>query len=172
MQTQKFQVSSKVNTVVWAVVFVATPMFCCFLFFAWSSMLGKPGDTESVGIQSITAVVIGLLAFVFFFAFIFIPVGHGVFSYLTLSDEGLECRLWPLFKIRCAWDNFEQIKKLSPPFHGDILTLKKSEVSGFGKGNVGLIKSTPAIPLFMFDGWPNGRLETELRKFAPNLIIQ
>jgi hypothetical protein len=110
-------------------------------------------------------------------AMVVTAIGRVIFSHLSLSDEGLDFRFWPLHRIRCKWEDVDQIKKSSLPFQGDILTLKKAEVSGyhllldFTKGKFGRTTTLPIIPLFRIVGWPNGILETELRIYAPALFV-
>lgn len=54
--------------------------------------------------------------------------------------------------------------------------LKQADVSGFHmlldlqKGKFGFTKTIPLIPLSKIDGWVDGRLEAELRKYAPSLF--
>lgn len=180
MQRQKFQLSPKAIAWECSVIFLAIPFLCVALCIG-TLALGTIGNSKIGAMRFILPVILGLPALVivlFSFALILMPIGRGIFSYLLISDEGLEYRLWPLHKIRCSWDDVEQIKKSSLPFQGDILTLKKAEVSGFhilldfNKGNFGVTKTSQVIPLYQIDGWQNGKLENELRKYAPNLFVE
>jgi len=139
----------------------------------------RSGELGSFGFFLFLLFGLAALVFaVFSLALIIIPVGRVLFSNLTLSDEGLVYQLWPLHKIRCTWNDVEEIKKSPIPFHGDLLILKDAEVLGFhllmdfNKGKFGVTPTIPVIPIYRFNGWHNGRLEDECRKFAPRLFVR
>jgi hypothetical protein len=180
MQSQKFQLSSK--TIVWecAVILFAIPFLGAALCVG-SLAIGAMGNSEDGMMKFISPIILGLPALAILalsVVLILMPIGRAIFSYLLLSEQGLEYRLWPLHRIRASWEDVDQIKKSSLPFQGDILTLKNAETSGFhisldfSKGNAGITKTAQVIPLYQIDGWQNGRLENELRKYAPNLFVQ
>lgn len=157
-----------------AILGLATVFFIAWLIFA----IIKNGDNQALslivpGIFSIPALVIVLCSL----GLIFIAIGRAIFSYLTLSNEGLEYRLWPALKIRCTWDDVDQIKKSFLPSQGELLMLKNAEVFGlnllwfFNKTIVGAVKTLPTVPLYQIDGWQDGNLKEELKKYAPNLFI-
>jgi hypothetical protein len=180
LHNQKFQLSAK--AIVWecAVILFVIPILGLVVGigvvisaiiedndlgafrFGFAILLGIP-----------TVVIIALSV-----ALLLLPIGRAIFSYLLLSDGGLEYRLWPLHRIRANWEDVDTIKKSSLPFQGDILTLKKADTSGFNisldfyRGNFGFTKTAQIIPLYQFDGWHSGILEMELRKYAPTLFAE
>jgi hypothetical protein len=179
MKYQKFRLSKK------AMASECSGFFLGILFLSATYCIGTivlaiSKEKEAGALRLIAPMIFGLPALVISIASVALvlgSIGRAIFSYLILSDEGLEYRLWPLHKINCTWDDVEQIKKSPLPFQGDILTLKKAEVSGFhlllnfNKGNFGVIKTSPLIPLYQIDGWQDSRLKNELKKYAPNLFV-
>ncbi|MBV6397143.1 MAG: hypothetical protein HFACDABA_02748 [Anaerolineales bacterium] len=168
MQTKKFRLSPKAIAWECSVLILLLP-FLSVAFCGGKSALVIMGDSEIDPLRFISAVIFGLVAVVITICSLFLiplSIGRAFNSYLLLSNQGLEYRLWPLHKIRCGWDDVGQIKKSALPFQGDLLVLKTAEVSGLQ----GLIKTSPVVPLYQINGWQNGDLESELRKYAPNLF--
>ncbi len=105
----------------------------------------------------------------------FIAAGQGILSYLKTSQEGLEYREWPIYSVRCRWEEVDRVVKLRPLF-GTELRLTGGEKSGpkwawqvlswirrfFRMG------SELAIPLSSFKGWKDGELAEDLRENAPH----
>lgn len=181
MTGQKFRLSPK--AVAWeftlallAIPFPSTALCLSIVAVrAWES--NKPDALKFIlplllGLSVLILLLVSLVL-------ILLPVGRAVFSHLILSEAGLEYRLWPLHRIRCTWDNVERIST-SPlaPLQGEVLTLKKAEVSGFHLlldfrgGRFGFTSTLPMIPLYRMDGWPNGKLATELRRYSPELFVE
>jgi hypothetical protein len=180
MKYQKFRLSKKAMAWECSVVFFAI-LFLSITFCIGTIVLAISKEEEAGALRVVLPIIFGLPALVITiasFALVFTAIGRAIFSYLLVSGDGLEYCLWPMHKIRCTWDDVDQIKKSFLPFQGDILMLKSAEVSSFqkvllsfNKGNFGVVKTVPVIPLFQINGWPNGKLENELRKYAPNLFI-
>lgn len=179
MQKQKFRLSPKAIAWECSIILFAIPgLGIAFLIWYLISEFNKMGE---VGIIRFALPLFGFFAVILTLvsiALIFIAIGRAFFSYLTLSEKGLEYRLWPLHMIRCTWADVEQIKNSALPFQGELLILKKGNLSGFhplmdfNKGNYGVIKTLPVIPLYQISGWQDGRLKNELKKHAPNLFIE
>ena len=179
MQQTKFRLTPKAIAWECSIILFVIPVFgTVFLIWYLISGLNEGGD---IGIFRFALPLFGFFAIVLTLvsvALIFIAIGRAIFSYLTLSEKGLEYRLWPLHKIRCTWADVEQIKKSALPFQGELLILKKGNLSGFhplmdfNKGNYGVIKTLPVIPLYQISGWQDGRLKNELKKYAPNLFVE
>lgn len=87
-------------------------------------------------------------------------------SYLRISGDGLEYCNWPFSRMRCNWDDVKNIKK--GRLLGDVLYLERVEVVGFMEFSINI--GSPQIPLSSLAGWPNGGLEADLRKYAPQLF--
>lgn len=180
MPTQKFRLSLK--AILWecSVILLAVPALG--LAFMMGVILPKAiGNIEIEVLRFMLSAYFSFLAFVLLALSIWIvlvPIGRAIFSYLTLSEKGLEYRLWPLHRIRCAWEDVGQIKKSALSFQGEILTLQNAEVSGFHlflnliTGKRGVIRTIPVIPLYQIDGWSSGKLKIELRKYAPKLFTE
>ncbi|MDH5507071.1 MAG: hypothetical protein OEZ02_07595, partial [Anaerolineae bacterium] len=87
-------------------------------------------------------------------------------SYLRVSAKGLEYRNWPFFELRCGWDDVKRIKKGG--LFGDVLFLHRAEKTGFLEFAMQLTQYQ--VHLSSLNGWPDGGLEDDLRKFAPQLF--
>jgi hypothetical protein len=180
MKVQKFRLSKKAiawecSAGFWAVLFLSVP----FCIGTLALQISKDKDAGALRLVSIILGLPALVITIVSLALVLGSIGRAIFSYLLLSDEGLEFRLWPAHKIRCAWNDVDQIKKSVLPFQGEILVLKNAEVSGlqkvllnFNRGGFGVIKTLPVIPLYQIDGWQNGRLKNELIKYVPNLFTE
>lgn len=181
MKDQKFRLSKKAMAWECSVGFLAI-LFLSVTFCIGTIVLAISKEKEAGALRLVAPIVFGLPALVITIASLALvlgSIGRAIFSYLLLSDEGLEYHLWPAHKIHCTWDDVDQIKKSFLPFQGDILMLKRAEISGFqkillnfNKGNFGVVKTVPVIPLYQIDGWKNGRLKNELIKYAPNLFVE
>ena len=179
MQNRKFRLSLKAAAWEMSIIFLVIP-FLCVSFFAGFLATGVIQKNEDGVMERGISFFFGSIALLIGILSLFlvlIAIGRAIFSYLLLSSEGLEYRLWPMHKIRCAWADMEQIKKSALPLQGDILMLKSAEVSGLqkillgvNKGNLGSIKTMPVIPLYQISGWKSGELRTELEKHAPHLF--
>lgn len=170
MQTQKFRLSPKAIARECSVLILIIP-FLGVAFCSGTLALEIMGDSEVGPLRFLLTVIFGFIAIaitILSLSLIPLSIGRAFNSYLLLSNQGLEYSLWPLHKIRCGWDDLDQIKKSALPFQGDLLVLKTAEVSGLQ----GLIKTSPVIPLYQIDGWQNGNLANELRKYAPNLFVE
>lgn len=86
-------------------------------------------------------------------------------SYLRISDDGLEYVIWKILKMRFNWDDIKRIKK--SPLVGDILFFERVEESDPG---FIIFIGAPQIHLNSLVGWPDGGLEEDLRKYAPQLF--
>lgn len=181
MKDQKFRLSKKAMAWECSVVFLAI-LFLSVTFCIGTIVLAISKEKEAGALRLVLPVIFGLPALVITiasFALVLTAIGRAIFSYLLISSDGLEYFLWPAHKIRCTWNDVDQIKKSFLPFQGDILMLKSAEVSGFqkillnfNKSNFGVVKTLPIIPLYQIDGWQNGELKNELIKYVPNLFAE
>jgi hypothetical protein len=161
MTGHKFRLSHKeivgeLSVILFAIYGLGVAL-CLAMVVCISMLSGKFSALTSVFpiIFGFPALIIAIIAI----ALIIMPFGRAIFSYLMLSDDGLDYRLWPLHRIRCTWDDVEQIKKSSiSPFKGDILILKRADVSGFHlllnfrQGKFGFTETIPQVPLYNIEG--------------------
>jgi len=87
-------------------------------------------------------------------------------SYLRTSAQGLTYRLWPFWEIRSGWGDLKSLHR--GRLLGDALYLQPTEAIGFPE--FAIMLGQPQIHLSSLMGWPDGGLEDELRKFAPQLF--
>ena len=179
MQQTKFRLTPKAAAWECSVILLAIPALgSAFLIWYLISELNKGGE---IGFFRFVLPLFGFFAIVLALASVvltFVALGRALFSYLTISEEGLEYRLWPLHKIRCTWADVEQIKKSGLPFQGELLILKRADVSGFhlsldlNKGRPGTVRTLPVVPLYQINGWKDGNLKMELQKHVPDLFTK
>jgi hypothetical protein len=179
MTGYKFRLSTKAMVGESSILLIVIPLLG--IAFCLGALAVMVVGSDQAGLARFALSVISTLMALIFVAascvMLLGAVGRAIFSYLMLSEAGLEYRYWPVHRIRCAWNQVGEIKK-SPvaPLQGDVLMLQQAEVSGFHMlfdfqgGKYGFTKTIPMIPLYRLDGWPNGRLETELRRYAPGLF--
>jgi hypothetical protein len=180
MKVQKFRLSKKAiawecSAGFWAVLFLSVPV--CI-----GTLALEISKDKDAGALRLVPIIFGLPALgitIASFALIFTAIGRVIFSYLLISEDGLEYSLWPAHKIYCTWEDVDQIKKSPLPFQGDILVIKRAQVSGLleilpriNNGDLGAAKTLPVIPLYQIDGWQNGKLVDELKKYVPNLFVE
>jgi hypothetical protein len=120
----------------------------------------------------ISAVVTGSLMAI-------MPVGRFLFSYLSVSDQGLEYFYWPNYRAKCTWQDVELIGKWKSVWGipHEVLFVNKLETMGSGWAitkNVRNALSLPELPKILpltgISGWPNGALASELRHYLPHVF--
>ena len=87
-------------------------------------------------------------------------------SYLRVSEGGLVYRYWPLYEIRCKWQDVKRINW--GRWLGDALYLHRAECIGY-------LEISPMLGSLQFHlsnlvGWAEGELKDELRRYAPQLF--
>jgi hypothetical protein len=99
----------------------------------------------------------------------FLRMMHGgTGSYLRISKDGLEYRNWPFNEIHCSWESVRCIQK--SPWLGSSLQLQHAEEFGFPEFSINL--GHQQIHLDSLVGWSDGKLDADLRQFAPHLYFQ
>ncbi len=92
-------------------------------------------------------------------------------SNIKVTPEGIENKIWPYRDIRVLWQDLEQVNKF---LFFDVVTMKNFEVLGLSLSHTGIMKKLsylpPSIALSSYNGWPNGQLESDLRRYAPHLF--
>lgn len=122
---------------------------------------------------------------------IIFPLGNALFSYLKTGSTGLELRIWPFYRLRCAWHQVSGIVyarifggRLSLP----MLRIQEAESAsrkpepdhtfrGYDSDTdlsmlplflitllLWSVKYKNLIPVYIFKGWPNGKLRQELER--------
>jgi hypothetical protein len=89
-------------------------------------------------------------------------------SYLRLSENGLVYRNWPLFELRCKWQDVDRINK--GRWLGDTLYLQRAEYIGYQEFSINI--GSPQIYLSSLAGWPDGGLIDEFQQYAPQLFMK
>jgi hypothetical protein len=87
-------------------------------------------------------------------------------SYLRVSEDGLVFRDWPLYEMRCKWQDVKRINW--DRWLGDALYLHSAEHIGYLEFSKRL--GSPQIHLGSLAGWAEGGLKVELRRYAPQLF--
>ena len=87
-------------------------------------------------------------------------------SYLQVSAEGLIYRVYPTMELRCTWEDVNYIKRGG--WLGDILFLHRAEK--IGALEFELLLGKLQVHLSSLEGWPDGGLKDDLRKYAPQLF--
>ena len=104
--------------------------------------------------------------------FLFIP--KLTFSYLMVSDEGIELLYWPNYRIKSTWDMIDHLGKVTVigSLTSDVLFLRgeTEETSAVGMNRHRGIKERRIIPLSDFRGWPKGQLYSDLLRLIPDII--
>jgi hypothetical protein len=104
--------------------------------------------------------------------FLFIP--KLIFSYLKVSDEGIELLYWPNYRIKSTWDMIDHLGKVSVigSLTSDVLFLRgeTEETSAVELNRHRGIKERRIIPLSDFRGWPKGQLYSDLLRLIPDII--
>jgi hypothetical protein len=95
-------------------------------------------------------------------------------SYLKVSQDGLECNLWPTYNIQCSWNDVQAITKRREITDGDVIVLHKATEIGRPitmslRKKLGL-ETQYFIPLDMLEGWPTGKLADAIKYYAPQLF--
>ncbi|HWR59463.1 MAG TPA: hypothetical protein VN328_11310 [Thermodesulfovibrionales bacterium] len=138
--------------------------------------LNPPSASE--GDHSWFFVEVGLLLFLVLFSTALVIVAVQSFStflsYLRVSQDGLECNLWPTYHIQCSWNDVQAITKRYEIMDGDVMVLCKAAEIGRPittslRKKLGL-GTQYFIPLDVLDGWPAGKLADTIRYYAPQLF--
>ena len=179
MQQKKFRLTLKAATSGCFIALFMIPL--CGIVYCFGQVVFVNIANSDSGIMELLYVILGFLNLaIIAFAFVmpFLSIGRVIFSYLLLTDRGLEYRLWPFSLIRCTWDDVDQIKKPALPFQGEVLILKQADVLvsnlplGLTKDKFGISNKLPITTLHQISGWKNGELRTELKTYATHLFIE
>jgi len=179
MMMKRYRLSWKAIAGEFLVIILVLPFLLSGLgvvSYAWNSLLS--GEKSTLGF--ITSFVIGLLGLLLLSASLILcllPFGRALFSYLAVSDSGIDYRYWPFHRIRGTWQDVDEIYKSPLSFQGEMLRLKRADASGyhinidFRRGNLEANKTLPVIPLYFFSGWVKRELLVDLKNHAPNLFV-
>ena len=87
-------------------------------------------------------------------------------SYLRISPDGLVYHSWPWGELICTWQDVHRLRKSR--CLGDALTLRQVRSSGFWEFSD--LVGQQQVHLSSLDGWADGRIESDLHKYAPHLF--
>jgi len=98
------------------------------------------------------------------------------FSYIRVTQEGVEQRRSPLRYVKCKWSELEKFGKLQ--LIQDIILVKsplRKDKSAETSTPLGMLLALwspkqPFILLTGYEGWPDGSLNDALKKNAPKLF--
>jgi len=179
MVTRRYRLSWKAIAGEFVVIVIVLPFFLSGLGVV-SYTLQSPLSGEDGTLGFITSIILGLLGLLLLLLSIgvcLLPFGHAIFSYVAVSDSGIDYKYWPFHRIRGTWQDVDEIYKSPLPFQGEMLRLKRADTSGYQinispkRGNLGVGKTIPVIPLYLFSGWSNHELQTDLKNYVPNLFV-
>jgi uncharacterized Tic20 family protein len=93
-------------------------------------------------------------------------------SYIKVSPYGMEYSLWIFKRLRCTWADTARLQRLW--LTQDAVWLHQAEVLGpsfyLKRPFNWLSPAQHFIPLRGFQGWPEGALAADLRRYAPHLF--
>ncbi|NDJ54291.1 MAG: hypothetical protein GYB68_14565 [Chloroflexi bacterium] len=91
--------------------------------------------------------------------------------YLEVTEDGFLYDSLPLFRYRCEWENVESLEKIGQT---DVLVLAEAETDGmrywlnfYRRASK---RNQHIVSLRVFDEWPDGALQADLRRFVPHLF--
>lgn len=95
------------------------------------------------------------------------------FSYIKVTPDGIEHKVWLARHIRTGWPEVDRLGKF---LFYDAVFLKSYEVIGFSPSYRWPWKlinfAQNAITVSTYQGWPQGRLADDLKRHAPGLFEQ
>lgn len=101
-----------------------------------------------------------------------ISVVMSFFSYIKISPDGIEQKNSPYKHIRCSWSEVDKLGKLF--LFTDVIYLNSYEVLGFSlslKLPFRFLQPKQGfISLTGYEGWSDGQLANDLKKYAPILF--
>ena len=104
--------------------------------------------------------------------FLFIP--KLIFSYLMVSDEGIELFYWPNYRHKSTWEKIDYLGKVTLIGNSTSDVLYLHDETGIArKAKINRhrgIKEKQIIPLSDFREWPKGQLYSDLLRFIPEII--
>jgi hypothetical protein len=119
--------------------------------------------------------VAGVLQIILFI----VRVGSLVASYVVVSPDALEIRLWPLYHLRLRWEDAASVREPSGEGESDeVLSLKKAKELDEGSTVVWLRKvlrrfvgdAPRFLSLQTIQGHSQGGFADDLRRYAPHLF--
>ena len=104
--------------------------------------------------------------------FLFIP--KLIFSYLVISDEGLELLYWPNYRLETTWKELDRLGSVTVigSLTSDLLYLRGKFVDANAEeiDRHRGIRERRVISLSDFKGWPKGQLHDDLERYIPDII--
>ena len=132
----------------------------------WKGILYSSEGLLFAGSEPSWVLTIPILLFLFF--------PKLIFSYLMVSDEGIELLYWPNYRLKSSWEEIGYLGKVTVigNLTSDVLYLRceTGEANGVEINRHRGIQEKCIIPLSDFRGWPKGQLYTDLLRFIPDII--
>ena len=131
-------------------------------------------NQETYLIGFILLIVLSPFIAFFIFAIVYILL-QPLFSYLQISQNSIKYRKGLTYALSCNWDDIESLGRhqgLARVY--DVLYLKRVEPLKWAFFMTFLqrfkVNMRYYIPLTGFQGWPEGSLDEELRRYAPHIF--
>jgi hypothetical protein len=103
------------------------------------------------------------------------PLGQIAFGYLKVSPSRMEYWYWPVFGMRGNWDDVDVLVRDRPLsiLAFDHLRFTRGDFFGWPPALrlARTLRLRYTIPLSQFEGWPEGPLANDVRRFAPQLFV-
>jgi uncharacterized Tic20 family protein len=157
-----------------ALIFTVFVMVIPLIFFIPVLVFSHQPEKSNGAFQLV--LLCGLAPILILYGFVFIQMVVSnismFFSYIKITPEGIEHKVWPYRHIRSNWVELDRLGKFL--LH-DVIYLKSYTVIGFSLSYVkpfvffnNLFQNF--IILSSYKGWPNGQLADDLKRCAPQLF--
>lgn len=104
--------------------------------------------------------------------------GSALLSYVVVSADGVEVRMWPYYHVSCRW---EDVTRITNRYNSKLVSFKFNKVDQIPEGRMtllfrpkdGRLKFTMPENSFHpegFRGYPKGDLASDLARYAPDLF--
>jgi hypothetical protein len=160
-------------------VILANVLLLGFGIYAFMILVGVMIHSRSLAaVLLIPALLILTIFTIWRLPVLSVRVGNLVASYVIVSPEALEIRLWPLYHVRLRWEDVERVGK-TPSWGGayEMLSLKEADDLPDGSTAIRLrkllrfVKTGPrSLSLRSIQGYPRGDFAANLRRYAPHLF--
>jgi len=134
------------------------------------------GVFVGISVCSITIMGLGIIASRIYF--LVLMWGSALLSYVVVSADEVEVRMWPYYHVSCHWEYVERIvnrwdtKRVSFKLN-EVVTIPENRLTIYFRPNEGWMKfMLPATDFNpnIFTGYPKGKLAYDLARYAPHLF--
>lgn len=156
-------------SLVFLAVVLGIPLTALIAVGAVSFQSGTEGGPPSILFLGVFAPLIVMLGILFLLQIAAIITLS--FSYVRITPEGIEHKVWPYRHIRIPWIEVDRLDRI---LYYDALFLKSYEVIGPSLSFAWPWKyfqfTQISIPISLYNGWPDGPLAEDLKRYAPKLF--